>query len=391
MEEEKIEVTEEVKQAEKSELKDFIARLVSNPRFRLLILITILIVFLLTVYSRYFYADYNQQTDLKESIKNSIIGDNTKLIPKLNITQKQEQKFYSTLDGIETTENKASRRPVAVIIENHPDARPQVGLNQASHVWEVVVEGGITRFMAVFAPADTNKVGPVRSARTFFVSWANGYQALLAHAGGSQGGLAQISRTSQITDLPHTSGYFWREAGNVATEHTLFTSTEKLYALAKAKKASSISNINITRFADELSLGQRPVTFDIDIDFSLPQYHVEWVYDQKQNFYQRMLAGFVHQDRITGEQLTAKNIVVLEVARSYDPNTNQGKGEWFLTTEGTGKAKIFRNGGVVEGTWKKAAKDQMLQLFDQNNNEILLVRGRTWFEVVEPGTLVTYK
>ncbi len=104
------------------------------------------------------------------------------------------------LTGLNVVESNATRRPLAVMVENHPDARPQVGLIHADWVFEAIVEGGITRFMAVFSSEDADTIGPIRSARPFYVHWAAGLNALYVHAGGSQAALALIPTVTQIVD-----------------------------------------------------------------------------------------------------------------------------------------------------------------------------------------------
>lgn len=302
-------------------------------------------------------------------------------------------KHPAVLTGEAVEEERAKRRPLAVMVENHPEARPQAGLVHADVVWEAIVEGGITRFMAIFSSEDAGKIGPVRSARPYYVHWAAGFNALYAHAGGSQAALALIPNTSQIVDLPHTAAYFHREPKpGIASEHTLFTSTEKLYEFAKEKEVSLDASITSYKFEDDAKAEDRPASAKVGVEFSTANYNVEWNYERDPNYYTRTMAGEKHVDRESGDQITAKNIVVIEVDRRYDGNTNQGKGEWFMTTEGSGKATIFQNGTVIEGQWKKTGIGDMLKIYDGTNGmELPLVRGTTWFEVVPPGTTVTHE
>ena len=144
------------------------------------------------------------------------------------------------------------RRPLGVMIENSSAARPQSGLSSADVVYEAVAEGGITRFMAVFLCQDTDPIGPVRSARTYYLDWISEYGAspLYAHVGGANtpgpaDALGQIERYGwgAYNDLNQFSvGFptFWRDydrlGANTATEHTVYTSTQKAWAFAAAKR-----------------------------------------------------------------------------------------------------------------------------------------------------------
>jgi len=342
----------------------------------LTVFVVVLGVAALTAYFRYAAPDHSNIQPSQQTTDTSI--NPIEIVPP-------PVKYYSNLDGTETAQNLVNRRPLAIMVENHPDARPQAGLNKASQVWEAIVEGGITRFMAVFSAHDAQKVGPVRSARPYFIHWASGYQALYAHAGGSEAGLKLLSTTNDVTDLPHTSKYFHREPKpGLAIEHTLFTSTNNLYTYAQKKGASLDSSVGPFSFADELTPDRRSTDASITIDFSSASYKVRWKYDHDRNAYLRFLAGAPHNDRVTGDQLNARSVVVLTVNRRYDANTNHGKGEWFMTTEGDGKMLVFQNGTVTEGMWHKATAGSMLELKDASGSEIKLLRGQTWFEVVPP-------
>ncbi|MBI4022924.1 DUF3048 domain-containing protein [Candidatus Berkelbacteria bacterium] len=305
------------------------------------------------------------------------------LLPTVTVAEAETRP--SSLDGTSVSPELADQRPLAVMIENHPDARPQAGLSEAGAVWEAMVEGGITRFMALYAPRSASKIGPVRSARTQYLHWAAGYKALYAHAGGSQGALALIPTLSGIVDLPHTAAYFHREPQpGIASEHTLFTSTSELYDFAKEKGASLTADFGEIRFSQDGALADRPASASVSVDFSTDSYKVDWTYDREKNHYTRSLAGSPHVDKVSGDQLTAKNIVVLVVERSFNPNTNQGKGEWTYVTEGAGKVYIFHEGIMSQGTWKKERKDTLLKLYYEHGEEIPLVAGATWYEVIPP-------
>ncbi|MBI2590081.1 DUF3048 domain-containing protein [Candidatus Berkelbacteria bacterium] len=368
---------------EKGNFRERLVRFINSRRGHATLIISLFIIVFgaagTAAYYRYFVPEgFNLQ-----SANNSILPNlSVKEVPKTE---------PSTLDGTEVDPSKAKIRPLAVMIENHPDARPQAGLIDASVVFEVIVEGGITRFMAIFGPADAQKIGPVRSARPYFVHYAAGYKALYTHAGGSQAALALIPKTPAIVDLPHTAAYFEREPKpGIAVEHTLFTSSAKLYEFAKEKEVKLESEFTPLKFADDIASEQRAATATLAIDFSTPSYKAEWVYEREENIYKRSLAGAAHIDRVTGDQITAKNIAVIEVERVYDAKTNQGKGEWFMTTEGEGKSTLIQNGTATEGKWKKSSTDEMLRLYDSNGNELTLIKGKTWFEVIPPGTSVTH-
>lgn len=126
------------------------------------------------------------------------------------------------------------RRPVAVVIDNHPQARPQWGLSRASRVYEALTEGGITRYLAVFGRADAGRVGPVRSIRTQFLDYALELGAALAHVGGNEDALDLIPRLPlrDLNAFRYAGPYRRIPRRRVALEHTMFTSTRALRAAA---------------------------------------------------------------------------------------------------------------------------------------------------------------
>lgn len=352
-----------------------------TPKGKKILIITIIVIILVgvlswTIYNRYF----------KKSVEDTSSS--------LNINVKEGEKVAKTasmLDGVEYPKDDANRHPIAIMIENHPEARPQVGLNKASVVYETEAEGGITRFMAIFGPEDADMVGPVRSARTYFVDWAYEYDAFYAHCGGSADGLALIDQIG-IKDLNQfnvgTAAY-WREAENKATEHTLYTDTNKLRDVAKSNGWNvSTSDYEAYKFKKDAEESQRPTSQIITVPFSGSLYSVVWKYNKADNNYLREMADIAHNDRITDEQLTAKNIVVQEVPRTLITNSG-GKQVWQLDTIGEGNALVFLDGKKIEGTWKKSSQGNRTKFYDPSGNEIEFNPGTTWIEVVPPGSVIT--
>ncbi len=352
-----------------------------TPKGKKILIVIIIVIILLGVLSWTIYNRYFKKT----------LDNNTS---SLNINVKESEKVNkeaSKLDGIEYQKDEANRHPIAIMVENHPEARPQVGLDKASIVYETEAEGGITRFMAVYGPKDADMIGPVRSARTYFVDWALEYDAFYAHCGGSADGLALVQQTG-IKDMDQFNigtAAFWREAENKASEHTLYTDTKQLRDVAKSYDWNvSTSDYETLKFKKDISESQRPSSEIITVPFSGPLYSVTWTYNKKDNNYLREMAGEPHNDRITGEQLTAKNIVVQEVPRTLITNSG-GKQVWQLETVGEGNAQIFLDGSKIESTWKKTSRDSRTKYYDPSGNEIEFNPGTTWIEVVPPESVIT--
>lgn len=295
-------------------------------------------------------------------------------------------KAVCELDGTQVSSDLAKRHPLAVMVENHSIARPQAGIDKASVVYEAIAEGGITRFMLIYSCYSADKVGPVRSARTYFVDWAEEYDAFYAHAGGSQNGLTKIVEDN-VLDLNHNTTAFWRQNDGRALEHTLYTSVPKLYQYAQ-DKGYNINSANFTKwkFKTEAAAEQRPEQGKgAIIDFSnSATYRVEWKYDKGGNYYLRSQAGEPHKDEITGAQLSAKNVVIATYSRSAVESG--GKSVYDFNTIGSGDAKILMDGTVIEGTWKKDKAKTRTLFYDKSGNEIKFNPGTTWIEIVNPDT-----
>jgi len=282
---------------------------------------------------------------------------------------------------------KTTRKPMAVVIENHPDARPQSGLNQASLVYETFAEGGITRFLAIFQEEDVAELGPVRSARTYFVDWALSHAALFAHVGGNIDALDMITRY-KVLDLNQFAfgSYFWRDPKRYAP-HNVYTTTDKLREAAKSKNyATEDSNISSYQFKDDVSQEERPVDFSFVVNFN-PNFAVTWAYAKKDNQFLRSILGQKQIDRVTGKQLEAKNVVVMFTGFSYG-TTRLGEQKTNIVTTGSGNAVFYIDGKKTAGTWKRSGQSSPTRFYDSSGAEIKLNAGTTWIEVAPAGTTI---
>jgi hypothetical protein len=291
--------------------------------------------------------------------------------------------IYSPLTGEKLSKDIANRRPVAVMIDNlSPDARPQSGLAQASLVFETLAEGGITRFMAVYLDHDAPMIGPVRSTRYYYNSWAAGLGVIFGHDGGNVDALVELPTIKSIynEDADRIAGPFWRITSRLAP-HNEYTSSARLRAYAEAHGASTTGIGYSLPHKNDAPLSSRPAAQTIDVPFSYGDYNVEWQYNRATNTYRRFMGGAPHTDPATGQQLRAKNVVVMytEQHPAPDPYT---AGAIRLRTEGTGKAVVYRDGVATPATWSKASVSAPLRWLDANGNQIPLDRGVTWVEAL---------
>lgn len=309
-------------------------------------------------------------------------------------------------------------RPVGIMVENHQEARPQSGLSSADIIYEAVAEGGITRFLAIFYCNSSEEVGPIRSARTYFLDFLSEYGSspLYVHVGGAnQDGPADA--LSQIEDYgwgghndlnQFSIGFptFWRDYDRLghpaATEHTMYSTTEKLLQFAAASrnlKAEDADGVSWTKgfvpysFKEDAVMSQRPSSQKIHLEFWTTDsgYAVDWAYEPIANIYNRNNGGKPNIDRNNNKQLTAKNIVVLTLIQSHANDGYENNQHLLYKTKGTGKANIFMDGKQTIGTWKKDSRTSRTLLFDSTGAPIKFDRGTIWFEILPADGILTVK
>lgn len=349
-------------------------------------------------------------------------GNQTAAVPTPGGIEQEDPKLPRTevcpLDGDKHTkparEKWEKRRPLAVMIENHVESRPQSGLSSADIVYEAVAEGGITRFMAVYyCNFGDIQVGPVRSIRTYFLDWApSEINSLLAHVGGANtpgpaDALGQISKYGVKSLNQFGIGFptYWRDYQRlghpVATEHTMYSSTDKLWAVAEKrgwgpkdeKGVSWDKNFVSWKFNDKGSTADKdPAATKIDVTFWQGQgdYSVTWNYDSTCNCYKRVNGGQPHTDLNTKQQISPMNVVVRFQRESAANDGYPGNVHRLYGNTGQGKALIFQNGKVIEGKWIKPTRLSREKFVNSTGKEIEFIPGQIWLETVPEGSDVKY-
>ncbi|MDD3679818.1 MAG: DUF3048 domain-containing protein, partial [Candidatus Shapirobacteria bacterium] len=305
---------------------------------------------------------------------------------------------------------------------------PQSGLSRADVVYEVVAEGGITRFLAIFycgGAFDSGQnydIGPVRSARTYFLDWASEYgdYPLYAHVGGA-GECGDNTVHEEAKALCQIRQYGWMNEGtwsdlnqfslsykecrrdtrlgaNIATEHTVYCDTQALWEKAESRGLTNKTtktgsdwdkNFRLWSFKEDAKLADRGNIDLIEIYFwkNQPTYDVSWQYNRDSNSYLRHNGGVAHKDFITGETLSAKTVVV-QFTRERGPVGD--KKHLLYDTVGSGQLLVFQDGQVEQGTWKKEVRTSRTRFFDSGGAEIRLNRGLVWIEIVPAGNTISY-
>lgn len=292
----------------------------------------------------------------------------------------------SNLDGTQVALGTNKLPVTGVMIENSPDSRPQSGLKDAGVVFEAVAEGGITRFLALFQnPTVPDYLGPVRSVRPYYLDYLGGFDAAIAHVGGSANALAEI-RQGGIKDLDQSfnSNYFRRVSSRYAP-HNVYTSIAEMNALQKSKNFNS-TYTGYPRKAKEAP-ATTPTAKTIDFTISGYFYNVHYDYDSASNSYKRTEGGKPHTDERSGAQLSPKVVIAIVVPQSPDPD----RVHTLYKPNGTGKVYIFQDGIVTEGTWDKTDRKTQIHFKDAAGTAIGLNPGQTWVTLVGTAGSVVYK
>lgn len=308
-----------------------------------------------------------------------------------NDTQSTETKepIYNPLTGLEV-EEEISARLLAVSVDNQADSRPQSGVSKADIVYEMPAEGGIPRLLLVFYSNSCDKIGPVRSARPYFVNAAREWDGLFAHCGWSPQAqnLLQSGVVDYVNEIAH-SGYFWR-ASDRSAPHNLYTSTENLYkyledydlATVQPEQVSFLPFTSMGGVVDETTVSGRA---DL-IYISYPWAKDVYAYNAETQLYARYIGESPFVDKENGQQVLASNIIVQWVeSRTLD---NEGRLEIDMCAGG--KALLFSRGTVTEGTWSRSSLDDQTKFVDSAGNEFVLNPGQTWIQVCDGNVDLNY-
>ncbi|HUP55371.1 MAG TPA: DUF3048 domain-containing protein [Methylomirabilota bacterium] len=288
----------------------------------------------------------------------------------------------------------AERRAIAIMIDDHPDARPQSGFNAASVIWQAPAEGGIPRYMLIFQDVIPEAVGPVRSARQYYIAWAAEWNAVYGHSGGSPQAL-QTLRDKGNGELVYNAdefrwgGTFYHRATDRFAPHNVYTTGKELRKMAKRIGATDLPQKAAWRFAPDAPLELRPKGGRISTAYSWNS--ISYRYDRKSNTYIRSVSGADPQiDHATGKPVAPKNVVIMLM--SFSPlNDGSHKGRQEAAFIGTGTAWIATNGHTIKGTWRKDSVAKPTRFYGPDGKQVTLTIGQTFVQVMAKGTKVSIK
>lgn len=279
-------------------------------------------------------------------------------------------------------------RVMSVKIENSPAARPQTGLDRADVVYEVIAEGGITRFHTIFHSQMPTEVGPVRSARPPDLTIISQYHSMLAHVGGPLAVRTQLANKAKYNDMDQffNPASYWRTSKRAAP-HNMYLNVEKLRR-AGIKNRGYEASATVTGFEfNRTAVEATPSVTVVNVPVSASN-KVTWTFDPGDDVYARAINGKAHKDAMSGKQLTARNVIVVWARITPYPGDKHGVVDIKLS--GSGRASVFRGGERIDGTWQ-AGTDAPPRFLDKNGAVIKLNPGNTWIQVLGLDQKITVK
>ncbi len=297
-----------------------------------------------------------------------------------------KEKEEVVVKKLQIVDEDSKSRPYAVMINNNHAAWPQCGLQDAYLVYEIISEGGITRMMALFKDQDTAKIGSIRSARHYFIDYAEENDAIFVHWGGSPQAYSRIySGIDDIDGIALEGTVFFRDKTlNRDYEHTGFTSMEnvKEYAESKGYTRDTNKDLLLNYSVDEIdvaTLAGAKSAVEVEIEYS--DYHTtSYEYDEENKVYKRSMSGKANVDLVTGEQYTAKNIIVYSVS-NYTIDDGENKGRQELNNIGSGSGYYITDGYAIPITWEKTSHSGQTVYKYTDGTEITVNDGNTFIQI----------
>ena len=299
------------------------------------------------------------------------------------VNKEEEKKEEPTVQIVDLN---STSRPYAVMINNIGAARPyHTGLQDAYLVYEIVVEGGITRYLALFKDKTNEVVGNVRSARHYYLDYVLENDAYYVHWGWSPQAQSDISTLDidNLNGLIYSSPYFFRQKiSGVNTEHTAFTNLSELANLADRlgyrKETNKDLLLNYSATSVELSSDATDAT-NIDLKYSGSS-TTNYVYDSEAKVYKQLVNNKEHTDYETKEQYTVKNIIAYQVGNTTITGDNKGRQD--LDNIGSGTGYFITEGKSIPITWEKDSRSQQTVYRYEDGTEITVNDGNTWIHII---------
>ena len=300
----------------------------------------------------------------------------------------EDGRVRSYLTGDWVDPEYGRQRPVAVMIENTKACLPQYGIANAGVIYECVVEGGLTRMMAIFDDyTGLDQIGNIRSSRPYYVYFASEYDAIYMHAGGNPAAFELIDDKNLVDNLNALT--LEGKKGSAAayrtgkSEHTLYTNSD---GIAKGIEKLGYDMTLPSNYEPHFKFAANGNALESGEDCEAIQlyYYTNkpyWVYNEDDGLYYRYEFNQKQVDAVTGNQLTAKNIIIENVDWwTYEGSQYLG----YLLSYNTGTGKYISNGKMIDIVWSKDGDTDVTHYYDlATGEEIQLNIGTTWIQACQ--------
>ncbi len=303
---------------------------------------------------------------------------------------KKEKKNNEVVETkkLKIVDESSTSRPYAVMINNINLARPlQSGLQDAYIIYEIIVEGGITRYMALFMDQNTQRIGSIRSARHYFLDYALENDAIYVHHGQSPQAQSDFSSLGIDRIVVDNSKTGWRDKTlKVSSEHTLFTSIEKLNNGIGSKRTTRNNDLLLNYSVDEIDMASlEGVTSATNVSITYSNSYISsYTYDSEKGYYLRSVNGKEHTDYVTKEQYHFKNIITFQV-KNTTLNDGENKGRQNIENVGEGTGYYISGGYSIPIKWVKKSRKDQTKYYYQNGEELKVNDGNTFIQIQPTG------
>lgn len=315
-------------------------------------------------------------------VEEKILESTEELKKEEEIIEIRKEGIPSPISGIYASEAKVNRRPVAVMFDNHPNARWQSGLSQAEVVYEFLVEAPYTRYMGIYLIQEPNSIGPINISRPYFVSTLLEYDPIYVRVGGSAQAKKDILqlKIADIDGLSSSNAVLWKNKNvNKKAPHNTYTSME---AIRKTqidrgyKLVGEYEGFNFHEEDEDLNgLNANKIVINYYKD-NITSY----TYNPEDKLYYRKKDGKDHIDELDKSPIVAKNIIIQDAKTKIIDK----EGRLNIDLIGEGRGKYISNGKVIDVKWSKKSRNSKTYFFDEKGKEIILNPGVTWIQVVRP-------
>lgn len=357
-----------------------------KKRTKVLVVLSIILIVIFTIVLTIYFLDGKKKVNDVISLGTEIIGKKNNELNKKNNDKKNNNSNINIFSGTD--------RPIAVMIDNHKEALPQAGLNDAYITYEMIVEGGETRLMALFKGKNLERIGPIRSSRHYFLDYALENDAIYVHYGWSPQAQVDIPKLGVNNINGITAGQsastFWRVTEK-QIPHNVVTKMSNIIEMAKTRNYSTSSNKEsiLNYITEEINLNDGIKATNVSIPYSTSNI-VKYIYDSQTKKYTRYSKDALQIDWVTKQNIATKNIIITFI-KNTTLNDGENKDRQTLDNIGTRDGYYITNGKAIKIKCKKDSRASQTIYEDLQGNEIKVNDGNTFIQICPIDSKVTFE